>query len=334
MKTIIKVEDLQALYLVKEGTIKAADGISFSILENTVTAIVGESASGKSTIIEGITKTLPPNGRIISGKVYYNDLEILTLKDEKLRQIRWKEIALVPQASQQSLNPTMKIIDHFKDTIEAHDIKWDKRKLIEKASEKLEMVRLNPESILFSYPMQLSGGMKQRVLIALSLILEPKVLILDEPTSALDVLTQAYIINLLKELKRKLNITLIFITHDIAVAAELADNVAVVYAGNLVEYNSTNKIFNNPLHPYTKGLINSIMAINKDMSKIKSIPGNSPSLLNPPSGCRFHPRCVYSIEHCKKEKPLLHNLKDGSQVACHLYYEEERVNETKTCRIS
>lgn len=324
LNPIIKVENLKAVYLVREGTIKAADGISFEVPENSVTAIVGESASGKSTIIEAMTKTLPPNGRILSGKVLYNGKDILTLSNEELRKIKWKEIALVPQAAQQSLNPTMKIIDHFKDTVEAHRVNWNHNELIKKASEKLKMVRLNPEAVLYAYPLQLSGGMKQRVLIALALLLEPKVLILDEPTSALDVLTQAHIIQLLKELKKMLNITLIFVTHDIAVAAELADNVAVIYGGNLIEYNSTFQIFKNPLHPYTNGLINSIMAVNADMSKVKPIPGDPPSLLNPPSGCRFHPRCEHAMEICKKEKPQLIETENGAQVACYLYKEGGR----------
>ncbi|MFO7294793.1 MAG: ABC transporter ATP-binding protein [Clostridia bacterium] len=319
MGLIIKVENLKAVYLVREGTIKAADGISFDVEENSVTAIVGESASGKSTIIEAMTRTLPLNGRLLEGRVLYRQKDLLALNKEELRKIKWKQIALVPQAAQQSLNPTMRVIDHFKDTVEAHGINWSRQELIQHASEKLKMVRLNPEAVLYAYPLQLSGGMKQRVLIALALLLEPEVLILDEPTSALDVLTQSYIIQLLKELKKSLNITLIFVTHDIAVAAELADKIAVIYAGNIVEYNSVFEIFKNPLHPYTKGLMSSIMAINADMSKIKPIPGDPPSLLTPPSGCRFHPRCEHVMEICKKEKPPLLTLEDGAQVACHLY---------------
>lgn len=319
LKPIIKIEDLKAVYLVREGTIKAADGISLEVYENTVTAIVGESASGKSTIIEAMTKSMPPNGRILSGKVFYERKDLLTLGDEELRRIRWEEIALVPQAAQQSLNPTMKIIDHFADTLEAHKIHLKNDKLVDKASEKLRMVRLNPDAVLNAYPLQLSGGMKQRVLIALAFLLDPKVLILDEPTSALDVLTQSYIIQLLKELKRKLNITIIFVTHDIAVAAELADNIAVIYGGNLVEYNSVYRIFDNPLHPYTKGLISSIMDVNADMSKVKPIPGDPPSLLTPPSGCRFHPRCEYAMEICSRGKPPFVEVDDDIYVGCHLY---------------
>ncbi|WPX09152.1 ABC transporter ATP-binding protein [Anaerocellum danielii] len=321
MNCLLKVSNLKAIYLVREGTIKATDDVSFEIFENTAAAIVGESASGKSTIIEAMTRTLPPNGRILSGTVEYKGKDLLKITEEELRTIRWKEIALVPQAAQQSLNPTMKIIDHFKDTVQAHGINWSKDELINRASEKIKMVRLNPETVLNAYPMQLSGGMKQRVLIALALLLEPKILILDEPTSALDVLTQAHIIQLLKDLKKKLNITLIFVTHDIAVAAELADNIFVIYGGCLVECSPTFEIFKNPKHPYTEGLINSIMGINADMSKIKAIPGDPPSLLNPPSGCRFHPRCEHVMDICKKVRPPLVQLSSGTKVACHLYEE-------------
>jgi len=316
---IIKVENLKAVYLVREGTIKAADGISFDVEENSVTAIVGESASGKSTIIEAMTRTLPLNGRLLEGRVLYREKDLLALNKEELRRIKWKKIALVPQAAQQSLNPTMRVIDHFRDTVEAHGISWNRQELIKQASEKLRMVRLNPEAVLYAYPLQLSGGMKQRVLIALALLLEPEVLILDEPTSALDVLTQSYIIQLLKELKKSLKITLIFVTHDIAVAAELADRIAVIYAGNIVEYNWVFGIFENPLHPYTKGLLGSIMAVNADMSQIRPIPGDPPSLLNPPSGCRFHPRCEYAMDICRQEKPPMIAVEGGAHVACHLY---------------
>lgn len=319
MGLIIKVENLKAVYLVREGTIKAADGISFDVEENSVTAIVGESASGKSTIIEAMTRTLPLNGRLLEGRVLYREKDLLALNKEELRRIKWKKIALVPQAAQQSLNPTMRVIDHFRDTVEAHGISWNRQELIKQASEKLRMVRLNPEAVLYAYPLQLSGGMKQRVLIALALLLEPEVLILDEPTSALDVLTQSYIIQLLKELKKSLKITLIFVTHDIAVAAELADRIAVIYAGNIVEYNWVFGIFENPLHPYTKGLLGSIMAVNADMSQIRPIPGDPPSLLNPPSGCRFHPRCEYAMDICRQEKPPMIAVEGGAHVACHLY---------------
>ncbi|MEZ0537602.1 ABC transporter ATP-binding protein [Caldicellulosiruptoraceae bacterium PP1] len=319
MKELLKIENLKALYLVREGTIKATENVSFTIQENSVTAIVGESASGKSTVIEAITRTLPPNGRVVSGKVLYKGKDILTMTNEELRKIRWSEIALVPQAAQQSLNPTMKIIDHFRDTIKAHGLKWTNQELYDKAAEKIKLVRLDPQTILNAYPMQLSGGMKQRVLIALSLLLDPKVLILDEPTSALDVLTQAHIIQLLKDLKKQLNITLIFVTHDIAVAAELADNIFVIYGGCMVECSPVMSIFKAPKHPYTNGLVNSIMSITSDVDKIKSIPGDPPSLLNPPSGCRFHPRCQYTNQKCKMEIPSMIDV-EGSKVAC-FYYE-------------
>jgi peptide/nickel transport system ATP-binding protein len=319
VRTILSVNNLRAVYLVREGTIKACDGVSFDVEENTVYAIVGESASGKSTIIEAMTLTLPPNSKILEGEVIYQGKNLLKLPENELRKIRWTEIALVPQAAQQSLNPTMKIIDHFFDTVNAHDSNWKSDEIIKKIEELISLVRLDPKNVLYSFPHQLSGGMKQRVLIALSLIFSPKILILDEPTSALDVLTQAHIIQLLKNLKKELNLTLIFVTHDIAVAAELSDRISVVYAGNIVENGPTRDVLKNPKHPYTQGLVNSIMSLISDPEKIKGIPGDPPSLLNPPSGCRFHPRCPYIMEECKKEKPPMYFLNNNRNVACYLY---------------
>ncbi len=319
MRIILSVNNLKAVYLVREGTIKACDGVSFNIEENTVSAIVGESASGKSTIIEAMTLTLPPNSKILEGEVIYNGKNLLDLPESELRKIRWSEIALVPQAAQQSLNPTIKIIDHFFDTVYAHENNWQNTEIIKKAEELISLVRLDPKNVLYSFPHQLSGGMKQRVLIALSLIFNPKILILDEPTSALDVLTQAHIIQLLKNLKKELNLTLIFVTHDIAVAAELSDKISVVYAGNIVESGSTRDVLKDPKHPYTQGLVNSIMSLISDPERIKGIPGDPPSLLDPPSGCRFHPRCPYVKEECKEEKPPMYSINNNRKVACYLY---------------
>ena len=318
MNSLMSVDNLRAAYLVREGTIKAADGISFDVEENTVTAIVGESSSGKSTIIECITRTLPPNARIFEGKVLYNSKDLLSLPEREFRKIRWSEIALVPQSAQQSLNPTLKIIDHFIDTVEAHNRRWKYDEILNKGEELISLVRLDPESVLFAFPHQLSGGMKQRVLISLSLIFNPKVLILDEPTSALDVLTQAHIIQLLKNLKQELNLTLIFVTHDIAVAAELADKTEVIYAGNIVEDGPAEEVLKNPKHPYTQGLLNSMMTLIDDPEEVKAIPGDPPSLLTPPPGCRFHPRCSQVMEKCTKEKPEMFPINDR-RVACYLY---------------
>lgn len=319
MEIILSVKNLKAVYLVREGTIKACDEVSFEVEENTVSAIVGESASGKSTIIEAMTQTLPPNSKILKGEVIYRGKNLLNISENELRKIRWVEIALVPQSAQQSLNPTMKIIEHFFDTVYAHNNNWSNSEVIKKAEELISLVRLDPKNVLFSFPHQLSGGMKQRVLIALSLIFNPKILILDEPTSALDVLTQAHIIQLLKNLKKELNLTLIFVTHDIAVAAELSDKISVVYAGNIVEYGPTIDILKEPKHPYTQGLVNSIMSLTSDVEKIKGIPGDPPSLLEPPLGCRFHPRCLYAMDECKREKPQMFSVNGNRKVACYLY---------------
>ncbi|NJE26141.1 ABC transporter ATP-binding protein [Thermococcus sp. MV5] len=319
-KYILKVEDLNAVYMVREGTIKAAIDINFEIPEGSVMAIVGESASGKSTILEAITRTLPPNGRILSGKAIYKEgIDLLKLDKDKLRELRWKEIAIVAQAVQNALNPTISVFEHFVDTVEDHNVKWSKEEIQERANKLLELVGLNAQRVLKSYPHELSGGMRQRVLIALSLLFEPNLLILDEPTSALDVLTQARIINVLKDVHRKTGISVIFVTHDLPVAAELANYMGVVYGGNMIEKGDMNTIVKSPYHPYTQALIDSLLSTVGEIEKIKPIPGEPPSLLNPPSGCVFHPRCPYATERCKREKPPRVEVKPGHFVKCWLY---------------
>lgn len=319
-KYILQVEDLNAVYLVREGTIKASVDINFEVPKGSVMAIVGESASGKSTILEAITRTLPPNGRILSGKAIYNGkIDLLKLDNSKLRELRWKEIAIVAQAVQNALNPTISVFEHFVDTVEDHNVNWSKEEIRERASKLLELVGLDAPRVLRSYPHELSGGMRQRVLIALSLLFEPNLLILDEPTSALDVLTQARIINVLKDVHKKTGITVIFVTHDLPVAAELANYMGVVYGGNMVEKGETGTIVKRPYHPYTQALIDSLLSTVGEVEKIKPIPGEPPSLLNPPSGCIFHPRCPYATEICKKEKPPRIEVKPGHFVKCWLY---------------
>ncbi|HDN75874.1 MAG TPA: ABC transporter ATP-binding protein, partial [Acidilobales archaeon] len=224
----------------------------------------------------------------------------------------------VPQAALNALNPTMKILDHFIETGRAHGLN-DRRLIMERAKELLELLRLEPRRVLNSYPHELSGGMKQRVLIALSMLLEPEILILDEPTTALDVLTQRAILDLLKEIKDKLRITMVFITHDIAVIADLADRIAVMYAGKLMEVGDVYTVFRRPANPYTKALMASIPSLIGKVEDMKPIPGSPPDLVNPPRGCRFHPRCPYAMEICKKEEPPTVELSTGHIASCWLY---------------
>ena len=323
---ILKIENLSAIYLVREGSIKAAVDINLDMEEGSITAIVGESASGKSTILEAMTRSLPPNGRIIGGNVYYRRnngdyVNLMEIKEEELRRLRWSEIALVPQAVQNALNPTIRVFDHFVDTVEDHGYNWKIKEIWDKASNLLDMMGLDGDRVLRSFPHELSGGMRQRTLIALSLLFDPRILILDEPTSALDVLTQARLIRVLDEIHSKLKITMIFVTHDLPVAAELADYMGVIYGGNLMERGRTEDVIGDPKHPYTKALVSSLMLVVGSVEKIKPIPGEPPSLLNPPKGCVFHPRCPFKMDRCSKESPPLFKVDEDHYVRCWLYEE-------------
>ncbi len=323
---ILRIENLSAIYLVREGSIKAAVDINLDMEEGSITAIVGESASGKSTILEAMTRSLPPNGRIIGGNVYYRRnngdyVNLMEIKEEELRKLRWSEIALVPQAVQNALNPTIRVFDHFVDTVEDHGYNWKIKEIWDKASNLLDMMGLDGDRVLRSFPHELSGGMRQRTLIALSLLFDPRILILDEPTSALDVLTQARLIRVLDEIHSKLKITMIFVTHDLPVAAELADYMGVIYGGNLMERGRTEDVIGDPKHPYTKALVSSLMLVVGSVEKIKPIPGEPPSLLNPPKGCVFHPRCPFKMDRCSKESPPLFKVDEDHYVRCWLYEE-------------
>ncbi len=317
-EVILSIRNLTVHYYGLRGAVKAVDNVSFDVMRNEVLGIVGESGSGKSTLALAILRLLPPNSRIVSGSILYNGVDLTRLNEKEMREIRWSKISLVPQAALNALNPTMSIREHFIETARAHGIR-DKSLVIEKSKELLELLRLEPRRVLSSYPHELSGGMKQRVLIALSLLLDPELLILDEPTTALDVLTQRAILDLLKDIKSKLNITMIFITHDIAVIADLADRVAVMYAGKVFEVGDVYTIFKSPYNPYTKALIRSIPSITGRVEEMKPIPGSPPDLVRPPSGCRFHPRCEERVEICSKKEPPYIMVRPGHYVLCWLY---------------
>ena len=315
---IIDVRNLVTVYYSLRGLVRAVDNVSFSVLRGEVLGVVGESGSGKSTLSMSILRVLPLNARIVSGSIMFDGVDLVKLPEQEMKKIRWHRISLVPQAALNALNPTMKIKEHFIETAKYHGVR-DKGAVVEKASELLELLRLEPRRVLESYPHELSGGMKQRVLIALALLLDPEVLILDEPTTALDVLTQRAILDLLKDLRKKIDITMIFITHDIAVIADLADRVAVMYAGKLVEIGDVFTVFKNPYHPYTRALIKSIPSIIGSVEEMRPIPGSPPDLVNPPPGCRFHPRCSEKLPVCSEKEPPVVEVKPGHMVSCWLY---------------
>jgi len=304
------------------GWVKAVDNVSLNIFRGEVLGVIGESGSGKTTLALSILRLLPPNARIVGGRIVYHGdktpIDVVSLSTDALREIRWKEISMVFQGAMNSFNPVMKIRDHFIETALAHGLNISREEVISRARELLKMVLLEPERVLNSYPHQLSGGMRQRVLIALSLLLNPKMVVLDEPTSALDVVSQKIILKALRNVRDSMNITMLFITHDLGIAAEIADRIAVMYAGRIVEVNDVMSLYREPLHPYTQGLLKAIPRLRGHVGA-KSIQGNPPDLVNPPPGCRFHPRCPFAMDICRKEEPPMIDAGNGRYASCWLY---------------
>ena len=305
MSTILKVDDLKVSFATEDGVVQAVGGVSFDLQAGEVLAIVGESGSGKSVTAQTITGlTRAPNARI-TGSVTYRDRELNGLDDDELRNIRGEQIAMVFQDPMCSLNPVYRVGDQITEMIRAHrDV--SKREAADRAIELLRSVGIpNPERRVRHYPHEFSGGMRQRVMIAMALALEPDVLIADEPTTALDVTVQAQILRLLDQLNRDRDLAVILITHDLGVVAEIADRVLVMYAGQIVENATLDEIFYDPQHPYTWGLLGSLMRLDQSRTtQLAQIPGQPPSLLAPPPGCRFAPRCTYAFDKCHELPPL------------------------------
>ncbi len=318
-EALLDVQSLSVEYEARRGIVRAVDQAILQIARNETVAVVGESGCGKSTLAYAIVRQVPHPGKIVGGKVFFAGQELTGLNPRELRQFRWREIAIVFQAAQSALNPVMRVGDQFIDTAQAHGIS-SKPEILARANELLTMVRLEPERVLNGYPHQLSGGMKQRVIIALSLLLNPKMLVLDEPTTALDVVTQVSILDILEDIRAKLGLTMMLLTHDMAIVARFADRVAVMYAAQVVEIANIQEIFYDPFHPYSYGLIHAVPSLVGDLSDREPIPGAPPDLFNPPSGCRFHPRCKFATAVCREEKPPLESM-DGRWIACHRWQE-------------
>jgi peptide/nickel transport system ATP-binding protein len=317
LSEILQVKDLKLYYSTRKGIVKAVDDVSFVLNKGETLAVVGESGCGKSSMAIAVMRLLPRNVNTYQGSVTLDGEDIGKLDDTLLRKrVLWRKISMVFQGAMNSLNPVLRIGFQIAETLLEHE-KITRKEAQAIAKNSLELVRL-PGFIADRYPHELSGGMKQRVVIAMALALNPKIVILDEPTSALDVITQANIINLLKRLKKERGLSYIFITHDLAVASELADKVAVMYGGKIVEYGTAEQIYRDPQHPYTQKLMASIPTLRGE-KKLEFIPGAPPDLINPPPGCRFHPRCPYAMEICKVKEPPRFEVKDGGKAACWLH---------------
>ncbi len=311
---LLEVNDLRVSYHTDEGVVRAVDGITLSLDRRETLAVVGESGSGKSTLALAVIGLLPKTARV-EGSIRFLDRELTTLREEEFRRLRGDRITIVFQEPMTALNPVFTIGRFMRDIYLTHR-EGSEEEALSLAREWLSKVKVpGPEKVLNSYPHELSGGMRQRVLIASSLMLEPDLVIMDEPTSALDVSVQAQILRLIAELKSQVDASFIFITHNLGVAAAVGDRVAVMYAGKVVETASKREIFSNPLHPYTKGLLKAVPKVSG--GEVEPIPGTVPSLVNPPSGCRFHPRCPLADGRCAEEEPALTEVEPGHWVACH-----------------
>ena len=314
MSPILKVDDLRVSFATEDGVVQAVSGVSFELQAGEVLAIVGESGSGKSVTAQTITGlTRAPNARI-TGSVTYRGRELNGLDDDQLRDVRGERIAMIFQDPMTSLNPVYRVGDQIAEMIRAHrDV--SKREAADRAVELLRSVGIpNPERRVRHYPHEFSGGMRQRVMIAMALALEPDVLIADEPTTALDVTVQAQILRLIDQLNRDRDLAVILITHDLGVVAEVADRVVVMYAGQIVENATLDETFYDPQHPYTWGLLGSLMRLDQSRTaRLAQIPGQPPSLLAPPAGCRFAPRCAYAFDKCH-EPPALEARAGGNHL--------------------
>jgi peptide/nickel transport system ATP-binding protein len=330
-ETTLSLRNLTIEYQAKRGAVQAVRNINLDVQRGEALALIGESGSGKTTMGLGVVRLLPSTATIRKGEIIYRrarngltqETRVLDLKPRQMRQFRWKECAMVFQAALNAFNPVLRIADQFGDTAQAHGYLRG-RALKERAYHLLNLVRLDPDRVWRSYPHELSGGMRQRVLIALGLLLEPQLLILDEPTTALDILTQRNVMDVLKELRTKLDFSLIFISHDLSLAAELADRVATMYAGKVVELSDVYTTFKNPLHPYTIGLIQAVPTLTAHKDHVTSIPGSPPDLIDMPPGCKFHPRCPLAIDRCRQEEPELEaTTTPDHQVACFRWSESQ-----------
>lgn len=321
-KQLLTVNDLKICFYTLDGVVRAVENASFSIGVGESFGLVGESGCGKSTIGLTILRLLPPNAAIKGGSILFDGVDLLKIPEKEMRKIRGKGISVIFQDPSTSLNPTSTVGEQLSDIFRAHLNVKDEEELRRMAIETLQEVRLpDPERIYGMYPHELSGGMQQRTVIAAALSTRPKLLIADEPTTMLDVTIQAQILDLIVELKKKLNLSILFITHNLGIIAGICDRLAVIYAGTVVEEGTVEQVFESPLHPYVCKLLEAIPKITKDRVPLTYIPGSVPSLINPPSGCRFHPRCPYAMDRCKKNSPTLVEVEPGHKVACYLYTE-------------
>jgi len=315
---VLDVQNLKTYYRTQRGPVKAVDDISFQVKKGEALGLAGESGCGKTTVALSILKILPGNGEIVGGKMLFRETDIARLTEAQMRQVRWKGISIVFQGAMNALNPLFKVGDQIAEAIVTNEPGASKKEAHQRTGKLLELVGIQPTRAR-DYPHEFSGGMRQRALIAMSLACNPALLIADEPGTALDVIVQAQVLKLMSDLKSRLNLSMILITHDLSIIAELCEKAAIMYAGKIVEQGDVVRVFKKPLHPYTQGLAGAFPDIKEARRRMVSIQGNPPDLLEPPSGCRFHPRCSKAMKVCKEKEPNTTRIgKENHVVACHL----------------
>ena len=317
MATILEIEDLAVHFPINIGTVRAVEGVDLQLEQGEVMGLVGESGCGKSTLGFSILRLLRPPGKIVRGRILYHGQDIVRMKEEEILALRGSRIAMIFQDPLTSLNPLFRIDEQFIEALKTHEKGLDRRTAFNRAERMLESLGISPERLL-EYPHQMSGGMRQRIMIGMGLILNPDFLIADEPTTSLDVIVEAQFLDLLNDLRKQFNLTILLITHNLGNVAQLADRITVMYGGTIAETGPARSIFEDPLHPYTQGLLSSIPNIKLDKPKLITMPGSPPDLVNPPPGCVFHPRCPHAMEICGRQKPDFLQ-KDSRLVACWLH---------------
>ena len=315
---LLDIKDLEVEYSVRTGRVKAVDRVNLSIYEGETLGLVGESACGKSTLGRALLRLVSSPGEIVGGQIVFKEENLLAISEPEMSRIRGKNISMVFQDPMTSLNPLMRIEDHFVETIRTHETNVSKREARERTARMFDHLGVQGNR-LADYPHQLSGGMRQRVMIGLALILNSDLVIADEPTTSLDVIVEAQILDLLKHLKQTYDMTLILITHNLGIVAELADRIAVMYAGQVVEVAPVQMLFGDPLHPYTQGLLASVPNIQLEDAELRTMPGSPPDLIHPPSGCRFRPRCSHMTDRCRTDQPPYRAVRRERWTACWLY---------------
>lgn len=315
VSAVLEVKDLKMYYSTKQGMVKAADGISFAINQGESMGLVGESGCGKTSVSMSIMRLLAENAKIVGGQILFKGQDIVKLKEEEMNKIRWAGIAMIFQAAMNSLNPVYKVGDQIIEAILAHEPDVTFEEARERVAELYKLVGLDPKR-MDNYPHEYSGGMKQRAVIAMSLACNPDLIIADEPTTALDVIVQDMILKELSKIQKKLNMSMIYISHDIAVIAEVAEKIAIMYSGKIVELSDAVTIFKKPAHPYTVGLMSSFPSIHGEKKKLVTIPGEPPNLLNAPDHCRFAPRCPFATKECWEKTPPYEEIEPNHYVAC------------------